>query len=266
MFLSLFLGFVGGQHFYLGRPVAGIVSILFAWTYIPMIIGFFQAYHFYHSSDEAFDAVHNKEYVTKASKYMQHRSGSPRINPRHSPVTTAPSMATDKAESMGARAGFDWNISRYRTEGVKHFRNSEIKEAMQCFRKALHFHYEDAVSHFNMAACYSILEQERKAYFHLSKAVEFGFKDTERIEQHPALAYLRGQESFESFRRDGYLLPGHRSANSPDLLEEIARERSKVLLERIRALGSLRDEGLLTEEEFEEQKRIWASAPQKEKE
>jgi TM2 domain-containing membrane protein YozV len=40
--LALMLGGLGGQHFYLGNTVAGILSIVFCWTYIPAIIGLIQ--------------------------------------------------------------------------------------------------------------------------------------------------------------------------------------------------------------------------------
>ena len=37
--LALFLGGLGVHKFYLGRPVQGVLFILFCWTFIPMIIG-----------------------------------------------------------------------------------------------------------------------------------------------------------------------------------------------------------------------------------
>jgi TM2 domain-containing membrane protein YozV len=37
--LALFFGGLGLHHFYLGRPILGIIYILFCWTFIPMILG-----------------------------------------------------------------------------------------------------------------------------------------------------------------------------------------------------------------------------------
>lgn len=36
--IAFFLGAIGGQKFYSGRIAAGVLSILFCWTYIPTII------------------------------------------------------------------------------------------------------------------------------------------------------------------------------------------------------------------------------------
>lgn len=40
--LGIFLGGFGIHKFYMGRIVWGIVYLLFCWTYIPAIIGFFE--------------------------------------------------------------------------------------------------------------------------------------------------------------------------------------------------------------------------------
>ena len=42
--LSLFLGGLGIHKFYLGQTAWGILYLLFAWTYIPAIIGFLEAF------------------------------------------------------------------------------------------------------------------------------------------------------------------------------------------------------------------------------
>jgi len=40
--LALLLGGLGIQHFYLGNTAAGILSIIFCWTYVPCIVGLVQ--------------------------------------------------------------------------------------------------------------------------------------------------------------------------------------------------------------------------------
>jgi TM2 domain-containing membrane protein YozV len=42
--LALFLGGVGAHHFYMGNFALGIVYALFCWTFIPAVIGFFEAF------------------------------------------------------------------------------------------------------------------------------------------------------------------------------------------------------------------------------
>ena len=55
---GILLGFFGGQHFYLGNYGAGILSILFSWTYIPALIGLIQGIIFLCMDDEEFHRRH----------------------------------------------------------------------------------------------------------------------------------------------------------------------------------------------------------------
>jgi len=41
--LAIFTGFIGGHHFYMKRIWAGLASIVFCWTFIPLIEGLIEA-------------------------------------------------------------------------------------------------------------------------------------------------------------------------------------------------------------------------------
>jgi TM2 domain-containing membrane protein YozV len=42
--LALLLGGLGIHHFYMGNMLAGIVYVLFCWTFIPMVLGLIEAF------------------------------------------------------------------------------------------------------------------------------------------------------------------------------------------------------------------------------
>lgn len=54
--MALFLGGLGIHKFYLGKSGAGIVYLLFCWTFVPEIIAFIEAIIYFTQSDEAFAA------------------------------------------------------------------------------------------------------------------------------------------------------------------------------------------------------------------
>jgi TM2 domain-containing membrane protein YozV len=59
--LALFLGGLGAQDFYLGNFGSAIVAVLFCWTFLPAIYGFFVGLNFLlFQSDQEFDAKWNK--------------------------------------------------------------------------------------------------------------------------------------------------------------------------------------------------------------
>jgi TM2 domain-containing membrane protein YozV len=51
---AIFLGGLGVHKFYLGKPVQGILYILFCWTFIPMVIGFVEGLVYLSMQDAAF--------------------------------------------------------------------------------------------------------------------------------------------------------------------------------------------------------------------
>ncbi len=53
--LAILLGGLGIHHFYLGKTAAGILSVLFCWTYIPAIIGLIQGIQYICMNDQDFD-------------------------------------------------------------------------------------------------------------------------------------------------------------------------------------------------------------------
>ncbi len=57
--LGILVGGIGVHKFYLGQTGAGIVYLLFCWTFIPAIIGLIEGIQYLSMSDGAFDARFN---------------------------------------------------------------------------------------------------------------------------------------------------------------------------------------------------------------
>jgi TM2 domain-containing membrane protein YozV len=54
--LAIFLGCFGVHRFYLGRPISGVVYLVFCWTLIPAVIGFVEGLWLLTISDSRFAA------------------------------------------------------------------------------------------------------------------------------------------------------------------------------------------------------------------
>ena len=52
--LALLLGGFGGHKFYLGKPIQGLLYLLFFWTALPALIGMVEGILYLSSSDESF--------------------------------------------------------------------------------------------------------------------------------------------------------------------------------------------------------------------
>ncbi len=57
--LAFFLGGIGIHKFYLGENLAGILYLLFCWTFIPGLIAFFEFIGLLLMSDQAFNSKYN---------------------------------------------------------------------------------------------------------------------------------------------------------------------------------------------------------------
>lgn len=52
--LAMILGGIGLHKFYLNKPGAGVLYLLFCWTFIPVILGFFEGLSYLSMSDKDF--------------------------------------------------------------------------------------------------------------------------------------------------------------------------------------------------------------------
>ena len=137
----------------------------------------------------------------------------------------------------------------YKKSGMEKYKEYDYNGAIEDFQKSLAVDDSDVATHFNIACAFSIMENKEKSFYHLSKAVELGFRDFEKIKTHDALAYLRIQDEFETFVQNNYKLKAGSSAQQEKITEH------GDLLEQLNKLAELREKGLLTEEEFVLQKK-----------
>lgn len=252
-FLALFFGIFGVHRFYLGQRFLGMLHIVafffgmffvmdmngdFPLPAIPALIGFIDAILFFVMPREDFDERYNRKRTTRFQSrfgYDQH-TDAPTRTARAPRSTTTP-------------------VSPFKKMGIEKFRDYDFEGAVIAFQKALDYHYDDPSTHFNLACCHSILEEADKSFYHLEKAVEFGFKDIKKIHSHDALAFLRSQPAFDEFVDNNYRQVAALPEPGSNLLEQPAKSETDGLLEQIIKLGDLRDKGILTEEEFAAQKR-----------
>lgn len=269
--LALFLGGFGVHRFYLGQTGLGIFYLLFFWFPVMWIVGLIDAIAFFSMDADKFDRKYNREYLYRQE---QERSYDYRDDEavrrmeryeRRREVRRERSYYRPKkrAAPKGQRAPRAKKPDNpHKSAGVQKFKDYDYSGAIADFKKALEIEPRDVATHFNIACAYSISEQAELAFRHLDLAVQFGFNDFEKIREHDKLAYLRIQDEYEAFAKNGFRLPGNEAASAPAASsnQQAASTGEEVedhshLLEQLKQLGDLREKGLLTEEEFVIQKK-----------
>ncbi len=240
--LALFLGWLGVHRFYLGQKGLGMLYLIFCWFPLIWLIALIDAVGLLSMDPQRFDRKYNKEYLFFKRKM---EAEFPSSKSSGNSIRRRPIDKHLRARRVKRPA------NPYKQSGLKKFRDYDYEGAVEDFKKSLEIAPDDIATHFNLACAYSLLEEPSLAFKHLDLAVAHGFDDFERIRTHPALAFLRIQEEFEDFAENGFRLrPQLRSEQKEQLLEG-----SPDLMDQFRKLKDLREKGLLTEEEYQAQKR-----------
>lgn len=270
--LALFLGGFGVHRFYLGQTGLGVFYLIFCWFPVMWIIGVIDAIVFFSMDKGNFDRKYNRQLLSneqrrdtdfdrrnyqrrerwESRQYRREERQERRYEQRRPAAQPAPSRQRPRQNP-------------FKASGVKKFKDYDYNGAIEDFNKALDIEPNDVATHFNLACAHSLNENVEKAFYHLDQAVASGFNDFQRIKTHDALAYLRIQEQFEAFEKNGFRLspaPAASAPPSPEATEKPGQpaeddslEGQPDLLEQLRRLGELREKGLLTEEEFTLQKK-----------
>ena len=244
--LALILGVFGIHRFYLGQQglgfaylipsLIGMMSNTGFMTAIPAIMGIIDAYLFFRMSDSRFDARYNRGLNIKESERI--------------PVTTN-EIEEPKEETIDTIRIEDLPL---RKRAYARMYRRDYQGAIRDFKAVLDSGEEANDLHFALACCYSLNEDADEGFFHLSRAVEMGFSDFQKIRSHFSLAFLRSRKEFHSFAENGYKMV--RSLPSPQ--EDLLSSETPLLLkklDRIEELGDMREKGEITEEQFQLEKR-----------
>jgi len=255
--ISLFLGAFGVQKFYLRQNGLGILMVLAlifsgleAMPFL-FIWGIIEGVMLLKMSDQDFDRKYNR-YASRNRRddYLEQRrerqiqKSRGKIGRRERGLERRTISTERKAISKS---------NPFKTSGIKKYKDYDLEGAIEDFSRGLDINQNDVALHFNIACAYSLTEEKDKAYYHLAKAVSLGFKDFELINTKDDLAFVRIQPEFDEFRSNGFALGGRSdsttSARSQQKDEDLVIT-DDVLLSQLNKLSQLRKKGLLSQEEF----------------
>lgn len=155
-------------------------------------------------------------------------------------------------------------INSLKSAGIEKFKDYDIEGSVRDFKKILDLDPHHVAAHFNLACAYSQLEQPQKTMHHIHMAVEAGFNDFERIKKHDKLAYARIQPEWEEFAKNGFIFDVKEEVREEEEIQATEKkepenaqqnEKPDELLEHLKNLKEQREKGIITEVEFEIERR-----------
>jgi TM2 domain-containing membrane protein YozV len=263
------LGWIGAHRMYLGQFGKGVMYFLvtmftFPYMRIPImaIVGVIDAIALFSMSQKEFDLKYNRGPLSRKVRTSTKRRVPANTNNREmrrrqwrmerEAQRTQRRRTTKRTRPTTGNRIQNRKANELKTRGIKKFREYEYQEALEDFQKALEITATDPTLHFNLACTYSVMEEADKSLFHIDQAVANGFKNSEKIMNHEALAYVRVDPRFDALVKNNYRLPSQR--NEVKEVEDKPQESSRNLLEDLKNLAEMRNRGELSEEEFIRQK------------
>ena len=146
-------------------------------------------------------------------------------------------LASDKKPE---KKKIDSQARRLFNSAVKNLRRKNTDAALSELREAISVEPNFPHAHYNLACVHSLQNNASEAFIHLQKAVELGYDNFRGLQSDPHLEFLRRQPNYQSFVSAGYKLS---QAQQLDVYDQLAK------------LGQLKEKGLLTNEEFEAEKK-----------
>lgn len=223
--LAFFLGGLGIHQFYLGQSTKGIFYLLFCWTFIPSFIALIDFIILLSMSDDTF----NLRYNTPGNIQINVNTGS-NNQYRNSTVNNTDAV-----------------IGELTNKAIALYNTQDYDAALTLLKRAVSLQPYNGKLYFNLACIYSIKRDLNNCLSSLQSAIENGYSDFNKINTYVNLAWIRNQEQYKTFVKNGYHV---------DLNETIQNKASSKLdIDQLEKLSDLKKRGIITEEEFTEQKK-----------
>jgi len=145
------------------------------------------------------------------------------------------------SSSKGEVKEYSPKINELTKNAIKADNKQDYATAVNILQEALSYDAQDALTHYNLSLLFSKTNDRDKAFSHLEKAVEFGYKNFSKIATSNDLEWLRKQPEYSEFITNGYKFDKKQNIKSS-------------YIEELKELGKLKEKGIITETEFEIQK------------
>ncbi len=247
--LAIFGGWLGLHRFYLGQPVLGILYLVLAATFIPILLGIVDGISILAMTEDNFDRRYNRSARERRRQPQRRSNRSPQRSGRADQRRQAAAPVRSTRSKQPSRRTTTRKNPFYDT-GMKKYEEYDMQGAIEDFEKALEIGGSDPRVHFRLACAYSLIENKDKGFYHLSRSVETGLKNLDKIQSTDELAYLRIQDEYEDFKKNNFRLSP--TVQAPPQVEGLDED---ILLRQLNKLKDLREKGILSEAEFAQEKR-----------
>ncbi|MCW3072676.1 MAG: hypothetical protein JWO44_2566 [Bacteroidetes bacterium] len=147
----------------------------------------------------------------------------------------------------------DANTDNMTRQAISLYNQKDYYSAIVILQRVLVLSPTSYQTYYNLASLYSIT-QNPEAFNALSKAVEYGYLNFEKIKTHPDFEWMRKQAEYEGFVKQGYKLKIKATETQPHATPKTSVINNDIYVQ-LEKLSDLKQRGIITEVEFAEQKK-----------
>ena len=281
---AIFLGGWGVHKFYLRDAGTGIFYIMltiitmsFKWP-VGYILSWIDAFRLITMSEEQFDKKYNgkarnsrqrgrresREYADRRKDERYERRTTREYSRNSRNTRNAPPKVRNESRSSYQRKKKVIKDNPFKTSGIKRLDNFELDLAEVDLKRALELSPDDKDIHIALGRLYSIEENINKSMFHISQAVKLGYTDFNHIRAADGFAFLRLSDKFDEFEETGFRsvrvdVPQSERKRDDNTVEAVTPPENDllqddVLLSQLNKLKELRNKGIISEKEFQEER------------
>jgi uncharacterized membrane protein len=137
------------------------------------------------------------------------------------------------------------------------YKQKDYASAIGILRRMLEI-TKDNQTYFNLACCLS-LSENKEGLEALSKAIEYGYSNIEKVKTYEPLVWLRQLPEYDGFLKNGFKYTASESTVNAAKSAPFNISNEGVINDQVIAqlekLGKLKEQGLITDEEFQQQKK-----------
>lgn len=129
--------------------------------------------------------------------------------------------------------------------------------AISAVRQIIEITPDDSKKYIDLA-CLLSLTQNLESYTALEKAILLGYSNFEKVNGDPNLDWLRKQPDYEKFVANGYKKVDVDNSKTEPSMEKQDKKGSSLnedVIQKLEKLAELKDRGILTDEEFQIEKK-----------
>ena len=174
------------------------------------------------------------------------------INVNTNMINANPSSANQYPNQVQFQGNTDALVYDLTNKAINLYNANDYDAALSLLNRAATMQPFNNKLYYNMVCIYSSKQDIDNCLIYMQRAIESGYTDFNKINSYANLAWMRNHEKYKIFASNGYRVASVKTEPVP-IQGNKSFDHNKI--EALEKLAGLKERGIITDEEFAEQKK-----------